>query len=431
MARSRGSAASLKILDEVTYGVAQAVGGGTNYTRMPFVTADLDEAQALLPSDLLGQGREPQDPTPDVIDVNGPMAVPLDQRAFAHWLFHGMAAPVLTPIAATGKITFNANPAINDTITINGSVFTFIAGASTATEIQIGGTPTLTATEAASVLNGSADGNVTPATYLGNGADLEITHDTTGTAGNAFTLAASFATPADVTVSAATLQGGGYQRDFVSGQDPIPSASIEVGHEKVPAFFLNLGCLVESFSFSMQRGGLTTANLQLLAQGQEAATAVTADAAATELAISRFSAGRGFILVDDAQIPITGGQFTFNNNFDPVPTIRDDGKIDGYDPGVNSMTGQIAVRFADLDLVNKAKAGTPIKLQYGYSAPGAVLPRLELTMERVFLPLPRKTINGPGGVEVTYDWQAAKASGPGVSLTARLHNDVQQYEFEE
>lgn len=107
-------------------------------------------------------------------------------------------------VAATGTILFSVNPTAADTITINSVVFTFIAGASTATDIHIGANLAATMAEAKAVLNASVNGSVDDATYGENSSNtITITHDTPGTGGNSFTLAASVAT-----VSGATLTGG-------------------------------------------------------------------------------------------------------------------------------------------------------------------------------------------------------------------------------
>jgi hypothetical protein len=106
--------------------------------------------------------------------------------------------------AATGTILFSANPTPADTITINGTVFTFVASGATGNEINIGSSLLSTLAETVTVLNASADTDVNDATYSNNGADsLIITHDTPGTGGNAFTIAASAGT-----ASGATLTGG-------------------------------------------------------------------------------------------------------------------------------------------------------------------------------------------------------------------------------
>lgn len=100
--------------------------------------------------------------------------------------------------AATGSITFGANPSNGDTVTLNGVVVTF------GTDVTIGVDVVETLSNLETYLNGSADASLAVATYSSDGVDdLTITYDEVGTVGNSFTLAASAAT-----VSGATLSGG-------------------------------------------------------------------------------------------------------------------------------------------------------------------------------------------------------------------------------
>lgn len=110
---------------------------------------------------------------------------------------------------ATGTLTFVTNPEAAETIAVNGVTFTFVAGASGATDVHIGSTKEDTALEFVNVLNASANASVNVATYSVEygGTVVTITYDTAGTTGNSFTLADSSGTVA-VTRSAATLAGG-------------------------------------------------------------------------------------------------------------------------------------------------------------------------------------------------------------------------------
>lgn len=114
---------------------------------------------------------------------------------------------------AYGEIVFADNPTAADTITLNGVVIEFSASASDFTTagtvadpyiLNIKADLTLTLDELVTQTNGSANADLAVATYSEDGTDtFEITYDTLGTAGNAYTLAAS----AD-TVSGANLTGG-------------------------------------------------------------------------------------------------------------------------------------------------------------------------------------------------------------------------------
>lgn len=111
--------------------------------------------------------------------------------------------------AATGSINFvSTNPVANDTITLNGNVFTFASGGVTPTNFKflIGGGLANTLANMLNLLppNGyNSTPSLTVTTYSTNVNSLLITYNTLGPSGNAYTLAASRAT-----VSAATLTGG-------------------------------------------------------------------------------------------------------------------------------------------------------------------------------------------------------------------------------
>jgi hypothetical protein len=106
-------------------------------------------------------------------------------------------------VKATGTITFALNPTAAATITMNGTVFTFVAAGATGNQVNIGVDLTTTLSNTATVLNASVLANISVATYTSNATILTTTYDTYVAAGNLFTLAASVATP-----SAATLTGG-------------------------------------------------------------------------------------------------------------------------------------------------------------------------------------------------------------------------------
>ena len=124
-------------------------------------------------------------------------------------------------VAASGTIVFADNPTADDTITLNGVVYTFTIAASSGTGIQIQLTLELTLDEIIAVLNASGHASIVVATYTEDGVDtLTITYDTVGEAGNAYTLAASADTP-----SAATLEGGAEAPEQYiptgGGRDPL------------------------------------------------------------------------------------------------------------------------------------------------------------------------------------------------------------------
>lgn len=110
-----------------------------------------------------------------------------------------------TAPTAFGSVTYSVNPTAAATVTIGGTVVTYVTALTTGPQILIGATLAATLANAVTFLNQSADTNISKATYSVNaaGTALQIVYKTAGTAGNAFTLTASVGT-----ASGATLSGG-------------------------------------------------------------------------------------------------------------------------------------------------------------------------------------------------------------------------------
>lgn len=214
MARnSRGiyTRARLKFATPGTY--AEKPSG--NWNEIPVMRIANGVDQPLTPDPRLGQGREPNDPTPEIRRVNPSADVPLDLRNFGYWLKAAYGAPLTSTARATGKITFSGQPAATSTLTLNGATWTFVSGSPTGNQTQIGANLAATLTALATDLNASADSAIDDAIYAATATELVITHKTPGTAGNAFALAAS--ANSNGTVGAATLRGGCYEHVFTGG----------------------------------------------------------------------------------------------------------------------------------------------------------------------------------------------------------------------
>lgn len=106
---------------------------------------------------------------------------------------------------ATGSAAFSTQPTANDTLTIGGTAVTFVSGAPSGNQVQIGGTLALTLSALYSFLSASTDTNLVKFTYYLVGTTLYFAAVATGTAGNALTLAKSSTA---ITLSGATLSGG-------------------------------------------------------------------------------------------------------------------------------------------------------------------------------------------------------------------------------
>jgi hypothetical protein len=222
-----------------------------------------------------------------------------------------------------------------------------------------------------------------------------------------------------------TTGTGPYSHEFRSGSWTLPSMSIETGNPEVPSFRMVAGCVVNTISWQMQRSGLLTATVGLIAQGETPAGASVAGAL-TDIDLVRFGQFNGAI--ERGGVPlgnIVSAQITYSNNLDRIETIRNDGKIEGADPTIAALSGSIDVRFADQVLLDQAIDGEPAELKFSFVRSASE--SFELVAHAVYLPKPRLPIQGPAGIQATFEWQAARDSVLGRMCTATLINDQPDY----
>ena len=215
---------------------------------------------------------------------------------------------------------------------------------------------------------------------------------------------------------------------FTSG-GTLPSLVIEIGHAQLaaPKFFRHGGAKLDKLSFDMARSGAANASIGVIAQG-EAESATTIDASPTSFALKRFSQGSGTIRVGGGQLAnVVGGKLSFSNNLERVETIRADGLIDGVDETEATAEGSVDIRFGtDTTLTTAIAAESPVAMEYGLTIPGSAF-ALTFHLPRVLLPKKKQEIKGPGGIQASYDWRAARDPETGYLLRVTLVNDVAGY----
>lgn len=313
--RARGSNAKVIGCFETTPGAVPANNGG--WFTVPLVSHSLGEERPLIESDLLGQGREMQDPTPDVATNDGDMVVPVDVRNFGRWLKLFFGAPVTT----------------------------------------------------------------------GDAED-------------------------------------GYQHVFTSGAAALPSMSIEIGSPEVPAFSVNRGARGNQLRIAMSRSGLLNATCSLICIGETSpAGATVGPEGPTALEVTRFPQATGFVNKGGTPLgSVVSADLTYSNNFEKVETIQADGRIEDSDPGMAQFSGSVTVRFANTDLLDVATNGDPLDLSFGWVRGDH---GLVFATTRIFLPLAKRPITGPNGIQAQFNFQASGAGGHAV--TATLTNDTATY----
>lgn len=213
---------------------------------------------------------------------------------------------------------------------------------------------------------------------------------------------------------------------FKSGGLTLPSMAIEIGMPEIPNFSMFAGCRLDELAFSMARSGNLQATAKIVAQGETRNTATQAGTPASLAQVKRFGHFQGAIKRNTVSLGnIVAADFAYANNLDRVETIRSDGKIDGADPTIARLGGTIEVRFADTTLLDQAAAGTSCELEFSWTI--SANEKLTITAHEVYLPVPRRAIDGPGGIQASFAWQAAYNAAATAMCTAVLVNAVASY----
>lgn len=222
-----------------------------------------------------------------------------------------------------------------------------------------------------------------------------------------------------------TTGTGPYTHTFVSGAASLPSFALELGLPDKGDYFLETGLGVESMALSFARSGQAAATLQLVGQ-KETRGGATSGGTPTTATFTRFGQFQGTIRKDGTALGnVVSATATFKNGLEKKEVIRSDGLIAGWLPGQTALTGQMTVRFDDNVLLALAESGGVCEIEFGYvlSASQSLL----FTAHEVHLPKAKQKISGPGGLQASYDWQAAKDQVLGKMLTVDLINDVASY----
>lgn len=207
---------------------------------------------------------------------------------------------------------------------------------------------------------------------------------------------------------------------FVSGASSLPSQAIEIAHPDVPSYEVCTGARAGSLDIDFSPTGPAQATIGLMAQGSSRAT-TTAAGTPTSAAYTRFSKHQGSISRGGSALAqVTGARLNFNNNLEMVRTIRADRKLEGIDPGVSLITGQITTRFENTTLLTQADTGASAEFAFAYTIDANN--SLTFTVHEVYLALAKTPITGPAGVEATFDFRAAFNAAQTRAMTVVLRN---------
>jgi hypothetical protein len=208
---------------------------------------------------------------------------------------------------------------------------------------------------------------------------------------------------------------------FASGAAALPSNSIEVAYPDVPSFDVCSGVRADTLEIDFTPTGAATATIGLMGQGSTRA-ATSSAGTPTSAALTLFNKAQGSIQRNATPLAqVTAARLNFGNGLEMVRTIRADRRVEGVDPGVTQATGQITVRFENTTLLTQAQDGTAASFEFAYTINANR--SLTVTLHEVYLALAKTPIEGPAGVEASFEFRAAFNTAAGRMMTVVLRND--------
>ncbi|MFN3449568.1 MAG: phage tail tube protein [Roseococcus sp.] len=214
---------------------------------------------------------------------------------------------------------------------------------------------------------------------------------------------------------------------FASGAAALPSNSLEIGYPDVPNYDLCTGVRADTLEIDFAPTGPATATIGLMGQGSTRGGS-SSGGTPTSAAYTAFHKAQGAISRNGAALAqVTGARLTYANGMEMVRTIRADRKVEGVDPGIARATGQITARFADTTLLTQAQDNAPAEFAFGYTIDANR--SLTFTLHEVYLALAKTPVEGPGGVEASFEFRAAYNAAATRMMTVVLRNQQQASEY--
>jgi hypothetical protein len=214
---------------------------------------------------------------------------------------------------------------------------------------------------------------------------------------------------------------------FASGVGALPSNSVEIGYPDVPSYDVCTGVRADTLEIDFSPTGVATASFGLMGQGS-VRSGTSSGGTPTAASYTVFHKAQGAISRSGSPLAqVTGARMTYANGMEMVRTIRADRKVEGVDPGIARATGQITVRFENTTLLNQAQNGTAAEFALSYTIDANR--SLTFTLHEVYLALAKTPIEGPAGIEASFEFRAAFNTAATRMMTAVLRNQQAAAEY--
>lgn len=218
-----------------------------------------------------------------------------------------------------------------------------------------------------------------------------------------------------------------YTHVFTSGLAVLPERTITRRMAKASGSIIlqHPGIMVDGLSIQASRqGGYARLGLDLV--GYDEVDLVSTLGAGTPGAIwarDPIAAAHGVYKIDSVQAAVLECKLDYKNNLQSREEIGD-ARMAGYEPGEKTLTGSLRLRLRDLTLVNAAEAGTAHAGELLFQKSSVRLLKFEMPVVR--LERPSLPVEGPDGIDVTFNMRAEQSDSAPM-VTATLKGGVATY----
>jgi hypothetical protein len=202
---------------------------------------------------------------------------------------------------------------------------------------------------------------------------------------------------------------------FGSGAATLPSNSVEIGFPDVPSYDVCTGVRADTLEIDFSPSGPATASFGLMGQGS---TRGASSSGGTPVSViyTAFDKAQGSITRGGSALAqVTGARMSYANGMEMVRTIRADRRIEGVDPGIarHRPDHRPLRRHHGADPgPERHLGGVRLRLQHRRE------PQSHLHAARgVYLALAKTPIEGPAGVEASFEFRAAYATATRMMTT--------------
>lgn len=221
-----------------------------------------------------------------------------------------------------------------------------------------------------------------------------------------------------------TEDTGVYTHVFKSGKTTLPDYGLQIAQPDMedPRFDLFRGVKVNTLSLSLARSGALQATLDLI--GLEETLHETTQAGTPQtLVLANFGHPRAVLKKgENVLAKVRGFNFSYSNNLDPIETVNNAGLLEGLEPGLASLTGNAEMYFGSGVLLDDAIARTPVDMELSYTISASL--KLTIALHELYFDRAARSIDGPGGINYSGAFKAAKNTSAGAAMTVTLINNV-------